>query len=89
MNYIPECDGLCSICKFRNTSIKIDDGGPCWTCSDNENFVPDWVDLICTHFHVSRNQAKKIYHNMLADWRIRKEMDKIRNGYKEMYNDNK
>lgn len=84
---INECDGLCSICKFRNTPIDGDHCGPCGY--EFANFLPDWVDLICTHFHVSRNQAKKIYHNMVADWRIRKEMDKIRNGYKEVYNDNR
>lgn len=72
---IYECDGLCSICKFRKTPI---DGGYCGSCDkDFNNFVPDWVYLICTHFKVSRNQAKKIYHNMVEDWRIRKNMEKI------------
>ena len=77
---INECDGLCSICKFRNTPI---DGEHCGNCgNDFANFIPDWVGLICTHFQVSRNQAKKIYHNMVADWRIRKEMNKILGGNK-------
>ena len=78
-----ESNKLCSICKFRKTPIDGEHCGPC-DIYFNDNFVPDWVDLICTHFKVSRNQAKKMYHKMVEDWRIRKNMEKITEGLKHV-----
>ena len=69
---IYKCDGLCTICKYNKTPI---DGDHCGSCDiDYNNFRPDWVTLISKYFGVSRNYAKKLYHKMIEDYRLRKMM---------------
>lgn len=74
---VEKCDGLCSVCEYRETPI---DGEYCGKCDrEYSNFYPDWVTLICVYCHVSRNLAKKVYKKMMEDWQIRnaiKEYDK-------------
>ena len=62
---------ICEICKYKNEEC---DGEHCGHCGryDYEKFMPDWVSLISIHFGVSRNQAKKMYHDLLEDYKITK-----------------
>lgn len=69
---------LCDYCKYNKRDCC---DPPCNNCNvyNFNEFKPDWVTLISTYFHVSRNQAKKIYHNMLADYRIRNVLKRFDN----------
>lgn len=60
---------ICEICRYKNEEC---DGDHCGHCGryEYDKFMPDWVSLISIHFGVSINHAKKMYHNLLAEYYI-------------------
>lgn len=69
---------ICDLCRYNKEEC---DGDHCCKCDQYEHnmYMPDWVTLISVYFGLSRNQAKRVYHDMLENYRISKHIKKLEN----------